>query len=284
MRTTAHRFWTRAHDKVVGKAVCLGARFLYRRPLHVATPVPIISFTFDDFPRSALLAGGSILNRFGTVGTYYAALGLMGKQGPPGTMFLAEDLPTLLEDGHELGCHTFNHCHSWKTQPATFERSILENRRTLNEILPGFSFKTFAYPISLPRPGTKRMAGRHYLGCRGGGQTFNAGVTDLNCLSAYFLEQSHGNLRAVKNLIDENSRARGWLILATHDVCDSPSPYGCTPDFFEDTVRYAVNSGARILTVARACELLLNGSLARGEECSIRPPVSPTSRRSKRAW
>lgn len=234
------------------------ARLLYRRPFLIKSGVPIVSFTFDDFPRSAFLAGGSILRRFGAAGTYYTSFGLMGANAPSGAAFLASDLEALVEQGHELGSHTFNHCHPWKTQPAVFETSVIENQQALNAILPGASFRTFSYPLSAPRPGTKRRISRHFLCCRGGGlgQTLNAGIVDLNGLSAFFLERSRENPDAVKDLIDRNCRERGWLIFATHDISGSPSPYGCSLRFFEDVVQYAVSSGSRILTVMKACEFL----------------------------
>ena len=213
---------------------------------------PLISFTFDDFPRSALLIGGAILSRHGLAGTYYASLGLMDEDGPTGLIFGASDLPMLLEQGHELGCHTFAHCDSWATSARTFERSVVENRRTLHEYLPGAEFRTLSYPISPPRPLTKSRMASRFLGCRGGGQTFNVGTTDLNCLSAFFLEKARNNVVTVKDLIDRNRQAKGWLILATHDVCDSPTRFGCTPGFFEEVVAYACRSGARILPVASA--------------------------------
>ena len=89
---------------------------------------PVISFTFDDFPRSALLNGGRILHDRGLAGTYYASLGLMGRTAPTGEIFKREDLEELIRQGHELGCHTFDHCDSWETAPAEFEASILRNR------------------------------------------------------------------------------------------------------------------------------------------------------------
>lgn len=248
----AIHFWAR----VRGRYIRTTARLLSRRPFKIDTQIPFISFTFDDFPRSALHTGGAILRRYGLGGTYYASLGLMGKQAPTGSMFLHEDLKLVLEQGHELGCHTFGHYDSWKTGTSVFEESIIENRRVLRELCPEVSFKTFAYPISAPRARTKRKMARHFVCCRGGGQTFNFGIADLNYLSAYFLEQSKGNSEAVRNLIDQNRQARGWLILATHDVSKSPTPWGCTPEFFEGVVQSAVNSGSRILPVAQAWEAL----------------------------
>jgi peptidoglycan/xylan/chitin deacetylase (PgdA/CDA1 family) len=238
------------------------ASLVFRRPLAIHPSRPLISFTFDDFPRSALLVGGAILNSLGVAGTYYASLGLIGKKEASGQMFVADDLATLFGQGHELGCHTFSHCDSWETETKAFEESILENRAVLGRLLPGAEFKTFSYPISLPRPHTKARTAAHFLCCRGGGQTLNAGRADLNQLSAYFLEKSRDRIQEIKEIIDRNQQVRGWLIFATHDISDSPSPFGCTPEVFEAVVRYAISSGALILPVVKALEVLRtsNGS------------------------
>lgn len=243
-----------------GKYQRLTARYFCQRLFAVNPRLPIISFTFDDFPRSALLTGGAILQSFGLLGTYYASLGLIGKQTETGTMFLAEDLKALAAQGHELGCHTFNHCHAWDTRPRSFEDAVLENRQALRELLPGTSFKTLSYPISVPRVRTKRRVSKYFACCRAGGQSFNVGKADLNYLSAYFLEQSRDNPEAIKRLIDQNGQARGWLIFATHDISEAPTRWGCTPDLFEDVVRYSVKSGARILPVFQAYEALAGRS------------------------
>src|SRR6266498_913328 len=95
-------------------------RLLFRRRLAVRTALPLVSFTFDDFPRSAFLEAASILRRYRILGTYYVSLGLMGKQSHLGPMFQAEDLKELARLGHELGCHTFGHCNSWNTPPKVY--------------------------------------------------------------------------------------------------------------------------------------------------------------------
>ena len=247
--------WSRVHGKYQ-RAV---SQVFFRRPFHLPARAAYISFTFDDFPISALTAGGDILKRHGVRGTYYAAFGLMGQDTPSGRIFQREDLPRLLADGHELGCHTYAHCHSWDTPPGVFEDSVLENRRVLAQLAPGVTFKSFSYPICVPRPFTKRRTERHFESCRGGGQTFNSGETDLANLRAFFLEKSRENPAAVKELIDRNQQARGWLVLATHDVSAQPTPYGCVPEFFDEIVRYAAQSGARILPVGEALAQLRLG-------------------------
>lgn len=232
------------------------ASHVFKRPFLIGLQQPLISFTFDDFPRSALLVGGAILHHYGLAGTYYVSLGLAGKLTASGQMFDTGDLATLFEQGHELGCHTYAHCESWTTPTKIFADSIVQNRTVLNQLFPGAAFKTLSYPISEPRPLTKREIARHFLCCRGGGQSFNAGEIDLNQLSAYFLEKTRGDFQAVKEIIDRNRQVCGWLILATHDISDEHSPYGCAPEFFERVVQYAASSGSKIVSVVKALEVL----------------------------
>jgi peptidoglycan/xylan/chitin deacetylase (PgdA/CDA1 family) len=248
--------------RAIGRYQRIAATRLFQRPFSIASPVPVISFTFDDFPKSALFTGGAILRQFGAGGTYYASLGLAGKEIETGQMFALADIEKVLEDGHELGSHTFDHCHSWDTDPVAFGRSIAANDSALRALSPQARFKTFSYPISPPRPMTKRSTSGHFQCCRGGGQTFNRGTIDLGYLSAYFLEQDRERPEAAKAMIDKNRDACGWLIFATHDVSKNPTAYGCTPEFFESIVRYASDSGAQILPVAEALEILRAPSVA----------------------
>jgi peptidoglycan/xylan/chitin deacetylase (PgdA/CDA1 family) len=236
------------------------ARWLGRRPLRIQCASPVISFTFDDFPRSALYQGGAILRESGFAGTYYTSFGLMGKTAPTGEIFTAEDLGEFVRQGHELGCHTFDHCDSWATAPVEFEASVLRNRKKLAELaglFPGASFSSLSYPISWPRSGTKRRIAGYFDCARGGGQTFNVGMTDLNYLNAFFIEQSRDDFSAIQRVIEANSAQRGWLIFATHDVCNSPTRFGCTPKLFARVVKCAQSSGAVILPVGQAYQAIM---------------------------
>lgn len=266
--------WLRLEESYRRRAASLSFRKLFS----LNSERPLISFTFDDFPRSALFTGGDILHRHGLAGTYYASLGLMGKEAPTGQIFVADDLKTLFEQGHELGCHTYAHCDSWDTKTATFENSVVENQNALHKLFPDAEFRSFSYPINLPRPLTKARMARHFACCRAGGQTLNSGRIDLNQLSAYFLEKSRDNIQAIKDIIHRNKKARGWLIFATHDISDNPTPFGCTPELFEQVVQYAADSGARVLPVIKALEAI--GAAGRCEETSrarvVVPPLAVT--------
>jgi peptidoglycan/xylan/chitin deacetylase (PgdA/CDA1 family) len=243
-------------DRVKGKYLRTGARFLYRRPFEIDHRGPIISFTFDDFPQSALRTGGDILKRYEARGTYYTSIGLMGKEEPTGTMFTRDDLERALSDGHELGCHTFGHFDAAKTGSELFEQSIEQNQQAIGELCSGAVFRTLSYPIGVPRARTKQKAGQHYVCCRGGGQTFNGDGADLNYLYSFFLEQSRDDFQTIRNVVEENRLAQGWLIFSTHDISDTPTHWGCTPSFFEEVVRLSAESGARIMPVVEAWKAL----------------------------
>jgi peptidoglycan/xylan/chitin deacetylase (PgdA/CDA1 family) len=232
--------------------------WLYRRPLQMGNQRPYVSFTFDDFPDSALYTGGEILRSRGAHGTYYAAFGLMGTDAPTGRIFSAQDVAPLLERRHELACHTFAHCDSWETGATAFDASLEQNRRALHGFTPGVEFRSFSYPLTSPHPQVKRVAGRRFTSCRGGGQTFNAGRADLALLKSFFIEKSAHRPEAIKAVIDANAAARGWLIFSTHDVSDSPTPYGCTPALLERVLDWSLASGAAVLPVAEACDAIFN--------------------------
>lgn len=232
------------------------ARLVFKRSMRIRNTRPLISFTFDDFPRTALLSGGEILRRHGVTGSYYVSLSLLGKDSPSGEICNAADLLAVLRQGHELGCHTFLHSHSWNTATDQFEASIRKNQEAIEELIPGMRFRSLSYPIGEPRPLTKRAAAKHFRCCRAGGQTLNTDHADLNQLSAFFLEQSAGRMEPIRELINRNKQVGGWLIFATHDVCPAPSRYGCTPEFFEHVVQCAVDSGASILPVTEALDVI----------------------------
>ena len=244
--------------RIAGKWRRLSVDQLGCRRFALQSDVAYVSFTFDDFPKSAYTAGGAILAEHGARGTYFTSCHLLGGPSPSGVIASRDDLPKLLQDGHELGCHTFEHLDGTRAAPAVFERSIAANRAALAEIVAEADLpRVFAYPLDGPVLSVKKTVGRHFAGCRGGGQTFNGRVIDLNLLKAYFFDwKNRGDLDGVRKVLAETVAARGWLIFATHDVAATPSDYGCTPEFFAKVVRLAVESGARVRPMTHACREL----------------------------
>jgi peptidoglycan/xylan/chitin deacetylase (PgdA/CDA1 family) len=246
---------------VISRAASKWRRFAIehfaRRDFRLSGNVPYVSFTFDDFPQTALTEGGRILGEHGVRGTFFTSFRLLDTDSVSGRIASLQDLRTLVNDGHELGCHTFDHVDGSVVSAAEFERSIEANRAALIESGLDVQFETFAYPLNGPVVSTKRIAGARFAGCRGGGQTFNHGIADLSLLKAYFLDmRSRECLDEIRDLIARNAAAKGWLIFGTHDVSTRPSIYGCTPDHFANIVDMSIRSGATVLTMAHACRQL----------------------------
>jgi peptidoglycan/xylan/chitin deacetylase (PgdA/CDA1 family) len=216
---------------------------------------PIVTFTFDDFPRSAYLAGAEILDQFGFKATYYVSLGLMGKKLPVGDAFIEEDILNLIYDGHELGCHTFDHYESWKTKSNEFNNSIKKNTNVFKTITSEIHFKSFSYPKTNPSPTNKAIAGKNFDSCRAGGQINNLNQVDLNLLRSYFIDKRNNrDITELKDLVDRNTEENGWLIISTHDISDTPSKFGCSIEYFKEIVDHIANKNIKVLKTAEVVE------------------------------
>ena len=244
-------------SRIIGKYRRTLAYRFHRRMVTIRTSVPIISFTFDDAPRTAFDKGGDILRSYGAKATFFISLGLLGSNTEVGTIASLEDLVRAVNEGNELGCHTFDHLNTWETTSDKFVESVVRNKQALDRVLPGATFRTFSYPIGSPKPSIKSRLEKYFVCCRGGGQAPNVGAADLNLLKAYFLDKKNNfDIGLIKKIIDYSTSCCGWLIFVTHDIIENPSPYGCTPKFFEEVVNHAARSGALLLPVEQAFEKL----------------------------
>lgn len=231
---------------------------LNRRRLERTSQTPFISFSFDDFPASAMVNAARVLADYNVHATYFVATGLLGAVRQEGRIASIPDLVDLVRTGHEIGGHTFDHLDSWSTASAEFENSVAKNQARLRKLLPEAECEVFSYPLTDPNPKTKRLVGRHFMCCRGGGQRLNGRVLDLNLLSAYFLDwRNRDDLSEAEYMIDRNTSEGGWLIFATHDVVSRPSRYGCTVQQFAHVVDYAVRSGGVVQPIGAVCRRLV---------------------------
>jgi peptidoglycan/xylan/chitin deacetylase (PgdA/CDA1 family) len=231
----------------------------HRRTAEWGARGPVISVTFDDFPRTALTSGGAILKALGLRGTYYTAMGMMSTVNHLGDQFRPEDLETLLRDGHELASHTFHHVSARKMTAAQFRDDANEGQIAIRKLTGRSGSTSFAYPFGQVTLATKKAVGGDVSSARGIWPGLNGPVVDLNLLRANSLYGGPSRLAAARKLILENERQRGWLIFYTHDVQATPSPYGCTPVLLDAVVKFALQGNARILTVAEVVSELLAG-------------------------
>jgi peptidoglycan/xylan/chitin deacetylase (PgdA/CDA1 family) len=243
----------RARNKVTRT---LASRFA-RRELRLASDVPLVSFSFDDAPRSALHVGARILQAHGARGTYYLSLGLLGTTSELGPIADRADVERAVANGHELGCHTHDHHDAWTASARTYIESVERNRVALASWLPQQQLRSFAYPKNGATLGVKSSLAARFECCRGGGQTFNAGTADLNLLNACFIDRRASmDLGSLRSLVERNAEQRGWLIFAAHDIGEDSSPFACSPQTLEALLRMSLDTGANVLPVAAACARL----------------------------
>lgn len=229
-------------------------RFVERRPYRLANARPIVSFSFDDFPRSALTTGGAILERHGARGTFYASAGRMGGEGLHGPHFTRDDLRAALATGHEVACHTYGHVNVALLTEEEILDELARNQHAVASILGEYRMVNFAYPHGRVGRSAKRCVGERFVTCRGVTSGINRGTVDLALLKAHALSSRPPSLAAATRLIGDNARRGGWLILFTHEIADTHSPYGCTPGDFERVVSLATASGAQVVPVRVALE------------------------------
>ncbi len=212
---------------------------------------PIVSFTFDDFPKTALTVGGRMLIDHGWRGTYYCALGLMGQSTGPDSMFARNDLDDLLSAGHQLACHTFNHRSCFSIDSVSLVEDCARNRRELMSLLPGCEIRDFSFPNGQATLSAKVRLRSSYDSCRSIAWGVNLEPTDLAYLRANPIYSRYGTGQ-IQQLIKSTVEKNGWLILYTHEICAKPSPYGCTPEQFAEVLQYVSESGAEVLSVHEA--------------------------------
>jgi N-acetylglucosaminyl-diphospho-decaprenol L-rhamnosyltransferase len=254
---------------------CL-ARSISERAADVVTVKPyllrdvggVISFTFDDFPRSALVVGGEILNRYQCSGTYYVAGGLTGTSQHGACIHGADDIKLALQQGHEVGSQGYAHYNYSRLTPKQTHADIVENQRFLADII-GYAPVSFSYPYGGRLINTKRQVSNHFRTARGILRGINRKFCDLSDLRAIAIYANRVTDRQLDALIEDTAAKGGWLIFYTHDVSDSPTEWGTTPMLLEHAIRTASAFGCRILPVHKAItSMSWKGS---------NPPSSPTN-------
>ena len=237
--------WTytpsRALPAKVGRRVTM-----WRRANHafVAPDRPVISFTFDDFPKSAL-NGADIVEAHGGKAGFYACTTFMGQRSPVmGEMFDMHTLAELRARGHEIGAHTHTHLDCARAQIGQVERDIGENLVALAEAGHDETVSAFAFPYGETSFAAKRWVGDVFATGRGIMPGVNAGDVDRSQLRAVELGASGVHRKRALAALDACIRDKGWLFFFTHDVGAMPTDYGAPADLIGELAARAVDAGA----------------------------------------
>jgi peptidoglycan/xylan/chitin deacetylase (PgdA/CDA1 family) len=231
----------------------VGRRWPFRS-VEVSLDRPIVSITFDDFPLSAYVHGGRILEEGGARGTFYVATGLLGRAMPLWTVAGEEESVDLHRRGHEIGLHSHAHLPVYAMRPAAFAADLAANRARLRRLLPELRRETYAYPYGLCGLRQKRHLATLVRASRSVQAGINAGRMDPDFIRSVEISERGLNNARLDALLDRTVASRGWLVFFTHDVSDRPSAYGTTPAMLARLVERTQARGIDILPVGAALD------------------------------
>lgn len=215
------------------KLTSLMARKLPVKTARLAGNRPVASITFDDFPKNAWTLGGPILAKYGVRGTYYTAGGFCGRTVENTVFYDEGDLKALVAAGHELGCHGFAHQPTPTLTTDQLKQDADRNCEFLKGFTGGAEPVSYAFPFGRVSPRTKRFYAPRFTNVRGVHPGVNIGRVDLAQLNTVSLESRCWEPDKIEAAIQRVLQEHGWLVLYTHDVSDTPSPYGSTPQMLD---------------------------------------------------
>lgn len=227
------------------------------RPARVRFSKPVISFTFDDFPKSSVTRGAQILESVGGRGTWYAACGVAGETTQYGAMFDAGDIARLSSAGHEIGCHTYSHLDCTRRSVDDVYADMVRNADALAAMALETRLVSFAYPFGGASVALKDGLPARFTSARGTAAGIAEGRIDLAQLPANALHGEDALKRALK-LLDLVRRRRGWLIFYTHDVAARPTPWGAGTGVIERVAAAAFAAGVEMAPVHEVVARILD--------------------------
>jgi peptidoglycan/xylan/chitin deacetylase (PgdA/CDA1 family) len=231
------------------------ARDLFAAPVQLLNKCPMVSFTFDDVPKSAAMLGARILDDYNARGTFYVSGSLVDKWAGNWTGLSTDDIVNLHRGGHEVGCHTFSHTRAVDLDATAMTAEIEKNRRYLLALDCSIKIENFAYPFGLGSVSHKTQLGKVFHSSRGILPGINSGIVDLQFLRANPLIEQHIDPDGIDRALDEAMVNNGWLIFYSHDVATVPSPYGCSPALLRHALDTASRRKIPILNIAQALRL-----------------------------
>jgi peptidoglycan/xylan/chitin deacetylase (PgdA/CDA1 family) len=227
----------------------------FRTRLHrLPAGQPMVSFTFDDIPDSAAEVGAPLVEAHGGRATFYVSGGLLQRWSGHWRGSDEAGITALHARGHEIACHTFSHPRLTDIDPATLRAEIAENCRYLTGLDASIKLEDFAYPYGLASLSHKELLADTFRSSRGILPGVNRDIVDLQVLRATPLVCQHIDRDGVDRAFDDLMASGGWLIFYSHDVAESPSPYGCTADLLQHALQAASRRKLPIVTVAAALD------------------------------
>ena len=228
--------------------------FQARRMLDIKLDRTLISFTFDDFPRSCLKNGLALLERENWQATFYVSAGLCGVENHHGENFNAQDIARLKQFGHEIACHTFSHMDCDTTNLEDVLHDIEKNQKALAK-LGADKLEHFAYPYGALNAKLKSKLSKRFKTMRGIKTGPQVEKADLNALRSYGV-YSDSSLEKLLADIKAAAYQPAWITVFAHDIRTNPSKWGCKPVDFARVIGAVKDIDANVLPIGKALEYL----------------------------
>ena len=211
-----------------------------------------VAFCVDDIPQNAMTYLNSV-NKFPL--TFFVSGGLEGAVSYDKRMYSLSDLKIFYKkhDCIEVSCHSFSHNDIKSCSNEEFIVDCKRNRDFLGNELnlrtkTGFSFPRGRWNLTL-----LYKLSRQYKYLR----TTRKFVLTYFCFR-YFLPgipcYSQQLTYLYKTLDKYSSRKNIWLVLYTHDICESPSDFGMTPEECNKLIRKLHDMGFSFVTLEEMVE------------------------------
>ncbi len=120
----------------------------------------MVSFTFDDTPKSAAAVGVPILEAYDARATFYVAGGLVDKWSGHWDGISGDEIVALHRQGHEIACHTFSHTRTTDLDAAALAAEIEDNRRYLSGLIHRSDSRISPIPTAWDRCCARDSSGR----------------------------------------------------------------------------------------------------------------------------
>lgn len=215
------------------------------------TPEAMVTFTFDDVPKSVLTVGLPILEKYQYPATVYVETrntdnNLKGYMN-------WDDVKKADQAGWEIAAHTHTHPHMTKLSDAEILDDLLTSTQDLAD--HGYAPVDFASPFGDVDDRVLAIIKKHYASHR---DAWPAAVNTLPLADPYHIASyevtKDTTLDDLSKLLGGLQTKGGWLVLQVHEVTPKGEPVNDEYDtnLLEDVVELIHEKGLPVLTIRQA--------------------------------
>jgi len=197
-----------------------------------------IAITIDDGLESAPVAA-TILEKYGSRGTFFIATGYIGSAG----YMTSAQIQELYDDGHEIGAHGIDGTSLTTLTESEANNALKTPQDTLISL--GITSRSFAYPSGAGAAREHKLASRYYDRVRS--NQFNS-LTENGFIIYPFTSVQSAEKETVKNIITHIAKTKQKAVFIFHRIGTASGIY-MLPDDFEEIVKHAYDLKVAMLTL-----------------------------------